>query len=94
MPEGFLAVVWFLVFWGAIGGMAGKALPNGGALLWGVRYGAALRCWSLAGKTVLRQTKYGGVGQRVMVPSAVWACASRGWQRSKNRATCWGQRPM
>ena len=42
MPEGFLAVVgenqalrlgrraWFLVFWGAIGGMAGKALPNGG----------------------------------------------------------------
>ena len=21
---------WFLVFWGAIGGMAGKALPNGG----------------------------------------------------------------
>ena len=22
--------VWFLVFWGTIGGMAGKALPNGG----------------------------------------------------------------
>ena len=35
-----------------------------------------------------------GADQRVMVPSAVWACARRGWQRSKNRATCWGQRPM
>lgn len=24
---------WFLVFWGAIGGMEGKALPNGGAAM-------------------------------------------------------------
>ena len=75
-------------------GYGRKSLAEWRALLWGVRYGGALRCWSLAGKAVLRQTKYGGVGQRVMVPSAVWACASRGWQRSKNRATCWGQRPM
>ena len=106
MPEGFLAVVgenqtlrlgrrvWFLVFWGAIGGDGRKSLAEWRTLLWGVRYGAALRCWSLAGKAVLRQTRYYGVGQRVMVPSAVWACARRGWQRSKNRATCWGQRPM
>ena len=106
MPEGFLAVVGCkpdppaqpegLVF-GFLGchwRYGRKSLAEWRALLWGVRYGAALRCWSLAGKAVLRQTKYGGVGQRVMVPSAVWACARRGWQRSKNRATCWGQRPM
>lgn len=32
--------VWFLVFWGAIGGMAGKALPNGG----GAAMGRAVWC--------------------------------------------------
>ncbi len=76
MPEGFLAVVRGLpdppagpegLVFGFLGyhwGYGRKSLAEWRALLWGVRYGAALRCWSLAGKAVLRQTKYGGVGLR------------------------------
>ena len=49
-------------FLGCHWGYGRKSLSEWRALLCGVRYGAALRCWSLAGKTVLRQTKYCGVG--------------------------------
>ena len=106
MPEGFL--LWWVknrtsgwaggpVFWlfgGAIVVVV-ESLAGWRALLWSTRYGCGFAMLESYGKGGFAADElFLKAGQRVMVPSAVWACARRGWQRFKNRATCWGQRPM